>query len=196
MTAEKRIFYQLVSAGFLCAVIIKFVVVFTEPYIAKNADIAEKKALFSLFGLNYPDNRIDEVFSKYIKVIRTETGSVYKYYTDNTLRSIALRIDGMGFWGEISALIALKPDLKTIDGLTIISHNETPGLGAKITEPEFLSKFHNKKFLPEIKIKKEALADNEIDAITGATQTSNALEKIINDDIREYLAQKEKWISQ
>jgi len=78
----------------------------------------------------------------------------------------------------------LKPDLETIVGLEVLDHQETPGLGARITEDEFLQQFNGKVVRPELLVVKEAGDDkNKVDAITGATRTSNAVQGIINDHV-------------
>lgn len=188
MPAKSSIVFQLVSAGFICALIIKIVTVYTDPYIAKNAGMAEKRAVLDIFNIQYDSNTIDHTFTKKIETVTLDNGNVYKF-----LSCVAFKLKGSGFWGKIEALIALEPDLKTIRALTIISHNETPGLGARITEPDFLAGFQGKILNPDIKIKKNAEGINEIDAITGATQTSKALEQIINTELSKYFNRKDKW---
>ncbi|HRU02160.1 MAG TPA: FMN-binding protein, partial [Victivallales bacterium] len=69
--------------------------------------------------------------------------------------------------------------------------NETPGLGAEIMKENFRRQFNGKKLSADGKInfkrKGEKLSEHDIEAITGATQTSTRLEKIINNSIKEWL---------
>ena len=76
-----------------------------------------------------------------------------------------------GFSGDISLMAGFKPD-GTIIGITVLNHKETPGLGTKMTEPEFKEQFTGKnpgEFM--LKVKKDG---GQVDAITAATISSRA----------------------
>ena len=60
-----------------------------------------------------------------------------------------------------------------------MNHSETPGLGAKSTEPEFYEQFNDKK-APLKVVKGSAGNPDEISAISGATITSNAVVDGVN----------------
>ena len=86
-------------------------------------------------------------------------------------------------------MIAIKPDLKTIKGITIIHQAETPGLGGRIAEPEFLDRFKGKDVFPSLMIERPGKANknNEVDGITGATLSGKAFERILNREIKKYV---------
>lgn len=71
-----------------------------------------------------------------------------------------------GYGGEVETVVGIKTD-GTVRGLDILSHKETPGLGAKAAEPWFKAQFADKKFSDS--------AEYEINAISGATRTSRAV---------------------
>jgi Na+-transporting NADH:ubiquinone oxidoreductase subunit C len=115
----------------------------------------------------------------------------------------AIRIDGVGFWEPINGYLALGPELKFSRGIVILQQAETPGLGGKITEEEFRRQWAPERNLrldpnPEGKfvyITKEdrskipaesAKAGRHVDAITGATQTSIALMRFVNEDLQVF----------
>ena len=77
-------------------------------------------------------------------------------------------------------MIGFEDDLKTISGVSIVSQNETPGLGARIEEPWFTAQFAGKQ--GPFTIVEEGTADtpSEVDAITGATRTSESFRNIVN----------------
>ncbi len=92
---------------------------------------------------------------------------------------------GAGLWGPIWGYIAVGVDGKTLAGSVFDHKSETPGLGAKITEDDFESQFKGKVFAKgETKfevIKGGAKGmESGVDAISGATITSQALGKAIN----------------
>ena len=72
----------------------------------------------------------------------------------------------------------------TIKGIQIIYHEETPGLGGVVAEQWYLDKYTGKKFDPAIMIMKNADMGKatEVDAITGATMTSNAFQLLLNEN--------------
>jgi Na+-transporting NADH:ubiquinone oxidoreductase subunit C len=93
-------------------------------------------------------------------------------------------------WGPIHGIVALLADLKTIKGITIIHQEETPGLGGRIAETDFLDKFKAKKVFPRLIIQPpgKAVAENEVDGITGATLSCKAFEAILNSEIEKYVS--------
>lgn len=92
---------------------------------------------------------------------------------------------GAGLWGPIWGYIAVAEDGKTIDGAVFDHKSETPGLGAKITEAPFYSQFKGKSFSDgavKFSVVKGGAkgSENGVDAISGATITSQSLGKTIN----------------
>jgi len=76
-----------------------------------------------------------------------------------------------GFSGNINMMAGFKTD-GTIVNITVLDHKETPGLGTKMTEPEFKDQFKEKN--PgdfALKVKKDG---GPVDAITAATISSRA----------------------
>lgn len=94
---------------------------------------------------------------------------------------------GAGLWGPIWGYLAINEDGKTIDGAVFDHKGETPGLGAKIADAPFCNAFHGKTFNLDGDVvftvaKASAITEPEhsVDAISGATITSQALGKSIN----------------
>lgn len=91
---------------------------------------------------------------------------------------------GPGFQDTIALLYGYKPAEKTVVGMEILESRETPGLGDKIyKDAEFVAEFHALSVEPEIVTVKKGTgaAPNEVDAITGATISSKAVVRIINE---------------
>ena len=97
--------------------------------------------------------------------------------------------------------INLFHDRKEIIGITFIiigiafyEQNETPGLGAQITKYAFKNQFNGKIISSSgkpINMRQPGseLGKSDVHAITGATQTSTRLEKIINDALIKWLSE-------
>ncbi len=110
---------------------------------------------------------------------------------------------GKGLWGTITAFGVISADLNKMVGIDFTEQVETPGLGARITEIEFkyffrnldLSRFHDpaSPTPPLVLVKKKDRTNreeptNSFQAITGATQTVNGVLKMVNTDLRFYIA--------
>jgi Na+-translocating ferredoxin:NAD+ oxidoreductase subunit G len=90
-----------------------------------------------------------------------------------------------GYGGAIKMLTAVSPDGKDL-GYKILSHNETPGLGDKATEPKFSKQFVGKS-AEDLEVVKVP-TDKNIQALTGATITSRAVTKGIREAVEEVAA--------
>lgn len=98
----------------------------------------------------------------------------------------AIKVGTKGYGGEILMMVGINKDGK-IGGIKILAHNETPGLGAKAPEKEFSGQYDKKSIEKSLKVvKTKPSADNEIEAITGATITSSAVTKGVNDAVEFY----------
>lgn len=101
---------------------------------------------------------------------------------------------GAGLWGAIWGYIAFNDDMKTICGAYFDHASETPGLGAKIKDdPSFRQEFEGKaidfndaEVFSVVKGGAPKDKANAVDAITGATITSQALGKSINIWLKAY----------
>lgn len=89
-----------------------------------------------------------------------------------------------GYGGEIQVAFGIKDD--KITGFTAIKNSETAGLGSKCTEPEFTEQFAGKSASVLTYSKTGASSDTEIDAISGATITTNAVTEAVNAGIIFY----------
>ena len=102
----------------------------------------------------------------------------------NTVIGYCVRVTGNGYNGYIRMIVGVDPN-GTIQGVAILEHNETPGLGARINEtnpgekePWFLKQFRGKN-ARTVAIKKD------IDAVTGATISSLAVTESVRKTVEE-----------
>lgn len=117
---------------------------------------------------------------------------VYEAVQGNTVTGYAIEVAGSGLYGMVKGVLAFEPDKRTIRALRFFHQEETPGLGGRISSKEFLDGFKGKTVVSPtgelgVRLVKKASAPNEVDAITGATMTSAAVERFINKSIREFL---------
>lgn len=157
---------------------------YTMPIIARYEEMNIKKTILDAAKIDWQENSIVETFEDTIQV--KESNGVTFYISPDDL--FIFTFYGRGLWGMIQGIIALQKDFETIANVKIIAQEETPGLGARITEDAFLKKFERKKFSPHLKLvlRKSTTQINEIDAITGATLTSAALIQMMNESIDHF----------
>ena len=103
---------------------------------------------------------------------------------------------GMGLWGPISGYIALNADKSTIYGVYFNHESETAGLGAEIKDNKaWQEKFQGKKLFKNGDDKTIALSvekkvedpTTQVDAVTGATLTSNGVRDMLHEALGKYL---------
>lgn len=98
------------------------------------------------------------------------------YDKDKKEVGLALIVEAKGYSGLIETCVGLNRQGEII-ALEILSHSETPGLGSKISDKAFLSKF-----------KDRAITDiGKADAITGATISSSAVINSVKQKAEELL---------
>ena len=83
-----------------------------------------------------------------------------------------------GYGGDITFTLGIAND-GTVNGISILSISETAGLGMK-AEAVLKPQYAGKKVSSFTVTKQGATSDSQIDAISGATITSNALTKAVN----------------
>lgn len=119
---------------------------------------------------------------------------VFSAQPDDGEEVIIIPVEGKGLWGPIWGYISLRSDMNTIYGVTFDHKSETPGLGAEINTADFEDMFRGKriydgeKFISIGVIKGGTSPDNPhgVDAISGGTITSKALEEMLSDCLIKY----------
>ncbi len=109
---------------------------------------------------------------------------VYAGYDEaGALLGYAIPAEGPGFQDTIKLLYGYDAKAERIVGMEVLESRETPGLGDKIIKDEaFVDNFRNLAVDPEVVVVKGGRSqDNEVDAISGATISSKAVVRIINE---------------
>ena len=109
------------------------------------------------------------------------SGTTYTYYkglaADGSVMGYVVETVSKGYGGDISLMVGVGVD-GTVQGVSILSINETAGLGMNAENPEFLEQFLGKT--GTIGVQKNGSSDTEIQALTGATITSEAMADGVN----------------
>ena len=99
-------------------------------------------------------------------------------YDATTPAGIVFTMLQKGYGGEMKILVALLPD-GVVKGVQIVNHSETPGLGANANNEKFTNQYIGKSGV--VSVVKGVPQDNEIQAITSATITSNYVTEAVNN---------------
>ncbi len=195
--SSARLVATLAFAGFLSGLIIVSVYEATLPtitaYKAKMLREAVFKVLPGTIGLQrlvYRDGKLTAV-----EQAGKDEESIFAGY-DKTGQLVGYAIPGAGpgFQDIIRLLYGYLPDQRKVVGMEILESRETPGLGDKIyKDAAFVANFDALSIDPEIESVKKGkkTAPNQVDAITGATISSKAVVRIINQANERWLPRLE-----
>lgn len=122
--------------------------------------------------------------------------AVYVCNVDGRTKYV-IPVYGMGLWGPISGYIALNDDKSTIYGAYFNHESETAGLGAEIKDNQkWQEQFQGKKLFKgadrnaiaiSVLKKRDSNDPNSVDAVTGATLTSNGVTDMLHDCLGQYI---------
>lgn len=167
------------------------------PVIEFNQEIELKQKILTVFDVlpeNATPEEIDNLFNDNIKEEEFNDTPLYILEKDGTTVAYAVPFNGPGLWGSIDGYLGINADLKTVTGIEFIKQEETPGLGGRIAEPEYKAQFKGLDISDsssgEIIINRPAPGGN-VDAITGATQTSTFVTNMLNEDVMAFIKARE-----
>ncbi len=170
---------------------------FTRGRVEANQRIAFERAVLEALPLDLARRtspaEVHRIFTEMVAEPTGESGGAYILMVDGEPAAYALPVEGRGFWDMIRGVVGIDTDLVTITGISFHEQNETPGLGAEIAQPAFLSQFPGRRIAPQGKALRivpvgSSLGPGDVHAVTGATQTSTRLEKILEDALARWRA--------
>ena len=111
------------------------------------------------------------------------------YDANGNFQGAAVKTSEGGFGGKIDMMVGFLAD-GTIKGTSVLSHSETPGLGANMTG-KFKDQFIDKNPSSyRLTVSKDG---GDVDAITAATITSRAFTKAVDKAYKAFMANKEQF---
>lgn len=180
-------------AGLMSGIILVGTYIFTDPLIKANKEAAIQRAIFNVL----PECSASETLKlQNGKLILQEKGGtesasdkdvqvIYAGYNENN-ELIGFAIPGAepGFQDIIGVIFGYDGAKQVIIGFEVLESKETPGLGDKIfKDADFKTNFIALEVAPEIvPVKKgEKQNENEVETITGATISSKAIVRLLNN---------------
>jgi electron transport complex protein RnfG len=184
-----RLVLTLAVAGALAGFLIVFVYVATLPAITAHKAEVLRLAVYEVLGSP------DQVDTLYVvdgaltdELAEGQVGDDYEqiypgYREDGTQIGYAIASGEFGFQDVVRVIFGYDAASQSILGMLVLEHKETPGLGDKIVKDTvFVGQFGSARApLEGVKIGRGTGDDHEIDMITGATISSRAVIRIINN---------------
>jgi H+/Na+-translocating ferredoxin:NAD+ oxidoreductase subunit G len=126
-----------------------------------------------------PNNPLED------KVVFEDTDrqiSIYPWVEEGKVRRVALEQGGKGgYGGEITVMTAIDLESGRVFGVRVTQHKETPGVGTRAMEKDYLEKYVKLLIKDDIKLASEG---GQVDAISGATRSSFAIADGVNQASR------------
>jgi Na+-transporting NADH:ubiquinone oxidoreductase subunit C len=204
------------ALGCTCALCLTAAGSFTKKYRDANREAERVRNIFSVLDVPFdPDASSEDLVAMFKERITVRVvGKVpneleLNYFTDaDGNERIAVPFSGPGLWGPVRGFLSLESDMRTVRGITFHEQEETPGLGGEIAAKcshaegddrqkcgaKFRHQFEGKKIvgadgkLGILMMRGDASAQNEVDAITGATMTSDKVAAMLQKVIEKIVS--------
>ena len=179
-----KMFLNLVIVAAFSGAVLAAVFSVADPMIQANKAKELKESIFKVL----PE-------AKDFKMLEKELGPKEKFTlylgVDEARKpvGVAFKADGGGFQGNVGVMVGLDLDYLKLKNIEILDQLETPGLGDRIREASFKDQFKGVEVQPKVEYIKYRKPEkpNQIQAITGATISSDAVVKNINNAIAKLM---------
>ncbi len=187
MGKKENIFNMVIVLTIICAVsafALSLVYNITKEPIAKQKRLEMIKAIKSVLPNSVTNDPLKDKLTIDKRIIYIGKNG------DGKVVGVAFKcVTNEGYAGKIEIMLGLTPD-GTINAIQILSHAETPGLGAKIEEPWFKNQYKGRNLNnTKWKVKKDG---GDIDQISGATISPRAVTKAVYEGLLFYKKNMQK----
>lgn len=182
-----RLVLTLALAGLFSGLAIVGIYRVTLPVIQENQAAALRRAVFEVLPGAQRMQRLEWTGDALVPEEATAGDpdpAVYAGYgEDGRLLGYAIPGAGAGYQDTIRLIYGYDPVARQVVGMEILESRETPGLGDKIfKDVDFVQQFRDLSVEPRVELIKEGVpAENQVDAITGATISSQTVVDIIQE---------------
>lgn len=196
---KKSFAYPIIFMALLTAVF-TFVLAFLDQSTAEKVALLQetelRKKILYVFDIDVPTDvpeEIEVLFNDHIKEEKNDDQVIFEAIENGEIKGYAFPVQGPGLWGIIDGYVGVSADYSELLGIEFISHSETPGLGGRIGEDAYKEQFRGID-ISNVKtgdyvIYRPASGGN-VDAIAGATLTSQSVSKLLNADIESFIKER------
>ena len=189
-----------VVLGLVCALLLTAVAEVVKPRRENNEKAERYRNILDIFQIAHPKDAANQdiirIFDEKVTIVGEDSDNpdYYRYG-----RIVAIPAHGPGLWGPIEGLIGLDADGLTITSVSFYKQEETPGLGGEIAGKDFTDRFFGKKLFnaqgqPALTLVRpgKAEGDYQVDAVSGATMTSDKVQDIITSASEKFARVKHR----
>ncbi len=155
---------------------------YAAPAVRRFQMLRLRTSILGAAGVATAPAEVNGIFEARVTEAR---GNGATYYRVDSL--VVYEFKGRGLWGPVEGVITLDSGLTRIRSVRVLVQEETPGLGDRIKDPAYLVTYQNKTALEPLVLamRHQAVEANEVDAISGATLSSEALLVIVGDAVAQ-----------
>ena len=157
----------------------------TEPVIAEANLIKDQEAKKELISDADNFKEADQDLLNKVNSLDEEILEVYQAEKNEEIIGYTFKALTKGYGGNIEFIVAISTNGE-VSGLKILNHSETPGLGENITKDYFYESFEDKAINSELIAVESPSGENEVQALTSATMTTDAVVDKVNEIIDVY----------
>lgn len=184
----------------IIVVVVAFLLAFVSTSLKEkqeaNVQLDQKKQILN--SLNLRDLNDNAAEAKYKEVVKDDgevDGNRILTCEVDGKKKYVIPLKGMGLWGPIYGYLAIDDDKNTVFGAYFNHDSETAGLGAEIKDSrEWQEKFRGKKIFrqgsDDIALSVKKKVDDpatQVDAVTGATLTSDGVTNMFSEGLKPYV---------
>jgi len=202
-TSAWHMYRAMVGVGVVCGLLIVGVFQATQPIIERNKAEALRSAIFHVLPAATTSEtfRLDDAGT--LSEVEGDGAGAQQVYAgydeDHDLVGVAIEAQGMGYQDVIRLIYGYSLAEEAIIGIQVLDSKETPGLGDKIEkDPDFLANFDRLEVaLGEdsstlahaiVPVRHgEKTQPWEVDGITGATISSEAIANILDESAQYWV---------
>ncbi len=165
----KRLILTLTVIGVFGSLFLAFVFNWTNPYILEHEARAREEAIMTAL----PDA------VRYEEEVRDDRTFYIGFDEAEQQVGVALTVTKGGYQGMIDVMVGVDPDRERIIDISILNHEETPGLGARITEERYKENFRDKPIEEYEIVNRPPEEPYEVENIAGATISAETVMNIV-----------------
>ncbi|MBN7773204.1 RnfABCDGE type electron transport complex subunit G [Clostridium aminobutyricum] len=164
----------LVLLCLVAAIALSQIYTITKPIIEKNAAKAADEARAVVLAEG-------DAFTPYDGEL---VDGVTEYYSANNGAGVAVTATAKSYGGLMTVMVGIDANGK-ITGVEVTNHSDTPGLGTKAMTVDYLSQYIGKT-TGEIVTEDSIKNNKNLDAITGATISSNGVYHSVQEALKQF----------
>ncbi|HNX77599.1 MAG TPA: FMN-binding protein [Candidatus Rifleibacterium sp.] len=164
--------------AFCCSLLLMF----TRASIGERAEVSLRSidALLQIAGAEILPVE-EQLLEHFDRMFVRRTGGRIKLWQGIARPDLwACEATGNGMWAEITLVFIYDKTSGQLQGLRVVDQNETAGLGSLITDEAFTDQFAGITARQGVALAAARVMSNQFDAVTGATTSSRAVEKLLN----------------